>query len=155
MTEGPSAGAQDALHQRSLRSYDADIPSPMPIIGHGIDVVEIARISDMLDRHADRFLDRCFTPGEQAYAADRKRRAEHLAGRFAAKEAAMKAIGTGWRSGIAWTDIETIIEPSGAPRLVVHARVNEIATDLGVKRWHVSISHTDTLATASVIAESI
>lgn len=132
----------------------ATYPPLMPIIGHGIDIIEVARIGDLVHRHADRFLDRCFTPAEQAYAADRKRRIEHLAARFAVKEAALKAIGTGWRSGIAWTDVETIIEPSGRPRLEVHGRVAEIAAQLDIKHWHVSISHTESLAMASVIGES-
>lgn len=126
----------------------------MPIIGHGVDIVEVARISDLLDRHADRFLERCFTPAERAYAAERKRGPEHLAGRFAVKEAVLKVIGTGWRDGIAWTDVETRPEPSGAPALIVHGPVADAARQLGIDRWHVSISHTTTLAMASVIAES-
>jgi holo-[acyl-carrier protein] synthase len=127
----------------------------VPIVGHGVDVVEVARIAEMRERHADRFLERCFTPAERDYAAaGAKRTDEHLAGRFAAKEAALKAIGTGWRSGISWTDVEIVIEASGAPRLEVTGRAAEIARELGVQRWHVSISHTDRHAMASVIAES-
>ena len=122
----------------------------MPIVGHGVDIVEVARIAEMRERHTDRFLERCFTRAEQAYAADNpKRTDEHLAGRFAAKEAALKAIGTGWRSGIAWTDLEIVLEPSGAPRLRVTGRAGEIARDMGVTRWHVYISHTDRDATAA------
>ena len=126
----------------------------MPIVGHGVDIVEVARIAEMRERHADRFLERCYTPAERAYAAaNPKRTDEHLAGRFAAKEAALKAIGTGWRSGIAWTDLEIVLEPSGAPTLRVTGRADEIARGMGVARWHVSISHTDRHAMASVIAE--
>lgn len=126
----------------------------MPIIGHGVDIVEVARIGRMLDEHADRFLERCFTERERAYATGAKRTGEHLAGRFAAKEAALKAIGTGWRHGIAWTDVEVVLEATGAPRLEVTGRVAEIAAELGIGAWHVSISHTQTHAIASVIAES-
>lgn len=126
----------------------------MPIVGHGIDIVEIERIEDMLERHGDRFLERCFTDAERSYAMGGKRAGEHLAGRFAAKEAALKAIGTGWRSGIAWTDIEVVLHPSGAPSLEIRGRAAEIAMELGVTSWHVSISHTDAHAVASVIAES-
>jgi len=118
-----------------------------------VDVVEVDRIAQMLDRHGDRFLERCFTTGERDYAIQARRTTEHLAGRFAAKEAALKAIRTGWRSGISWTDVEVVIEASGAPRLEVTGRAAEIAAGLGIRSWHVSISHTEALAIASVIAE--
>jgi holo-[acyl-carrier protein] synthase len=124
----------------------------MTIIGHGIDLVEVARIAASIDRHGQRFLDRVFTPAEQAYAAGSKRRMEHLAARFAAKEAALKALGTGWRSGIAWTDIEVISEPSGAPRLHISGQAAAIAADRGITTWHISLSHTEQQAIASVIA---
>lgn len=126
----------------------------MPIVGHGIDIVSVARIGHSIEKYGDRFLERCFTAGERAYADDRKRRIEHLAGRFAAKEAVLKALGTGWRSGIAWTDVEVVLEPSGQPRIELHNRAAEIARELGIATVHISISHTDELATASAIAES-
>ncbi len=86
----------------------------MPILGHGIDLVEVARVQGMLDTHGERFLARCFTAGEQAYcAANAARMAEHLAGRFAAKEAVLKVLGTGWSGGIAWTDVEVVREARG------------------------------------------
>jgi len=89
----------------------------MPILGHGIDIVETARIRQLVESHGQRFLDRCFTPGELAYCnRNTKRFYEHLAGRFAAKEAVLKVLGTGWRGGIQWTDIEILREPSGQPR---------------------------------------
>ena len=78
------------------------------IVGHGIDIASIPRIERSLGRFAERFLQRCFTRSEQGYALSRRRPATHLAGRFAAKEAVLKALGTGWRSGIAWTDIEIV-----------------------------------------------
>jgi holo-[acyl-carrier protein] synthase len=124
----------------------------MPILGHGIDIVETARIRRSVDEHAQRFLDRVYTPREQAYCAkNQKRYFEHLAGRFAAKEAVLKVLGTGWRGGIAWTDIEILNEPSGQPRVTLSGECARIAQDLGISRWHVSISHIETHATASAI----
>lgn len=125
--------------------------STMRPLTHGIDLVEVSRIAEMLDRHGHRFLERVFTEGERAYAETSKRRAEHLAARFAAKEATLKALGTGWRNGIAWTDVEVVSLPSGQPELRVHGRALELARELGVERWLVSLSHTGTQAMASVI----
>ena len=122
------------------------------IIGHGIDLVDVARIAGSVERHGQRFLDRVFTPAEQAYAAGSKRRMEHLAARFAAKEAAPKALGTGWRSGIAWTDIEVINLPSGAPALRVTGRAAQLAAERSITVWQVSLTHTAAQAAASVIA---
>src|SRR5436190_22120805 len=86
----------------------------MPIIGHGIDIVETARIRRLVEHHREHFLDRCFTVREQMYCSrNPKRYLEHLAGRFAAKEAVLKVLGTGWRGGIAWTDIEILPAASG------------------------------------------
>lgn len=125
----------------------------MRILGHGIDLVENERIAQMLDRHADRFLERCFTPGERDYAqVNAARRIEHLAARFAAKEAALKAIGTGWRDGIAWTDIEVVRDAMGKPLLRVTGKVAQIAAEQGITSWLVSLTHTKTYASASVIA---
>jgi holo-[acyl-carrier protein] synthase len=124
----------------------------MPIVGHGIDLVEVARIRAMLYEHGQRFLDRCFTPAEQAYKADSRRRIEHLAARFAAKEAVLKALGTGLTGGIAWTDIEVISTASGAPKLALRGSAQTAAASLGITSWVVSLTHTDSLAMASVIA---
>ncbi|MBX3385053.1 MAG: holo-ACP synthase [Phycisphaeraceae bacterium] len=127
----------------------------MPIVGHGVDLVETARIEQMLAEHGDRFLERCFTHHERTTAEpDNRRRFEHLAARFAAKEAAMKALGTGLADGISWTDVEVFRTPTGAPELRVTGRAHEIARARGIHRWHVSLSHTDNAAMASVIAES-
>jgi len=124
----------------------------MSILGHGIDIVETARIRRSVDEHGQHFLDRVFTPAEQAYCAKNvKRYYEHLAGRFAAKEAVLKVLGTGWRGGIAWTDIEIINEPSGQPKLTLTGESLRISTEMGISRWHVSISHIETHATASAI----
>lgn len=120
---------------------------------HGIDLVEVARIERMIADHGERFLDRVFTEHERGDCESTPaRRAERLAARFAVKEAALKALGTGWRSGIAWTDVETRLEPSGAPVLRLHGRARELAQEQGLVRWIVSISHAGGLATASVIA---
>ena len=124
----------------------------MPIIGHGIDIVETERIKHMVAEHGERFLNRCFTADEQAYCArSQKRFYEHLAGRFAAKEAVLKVLGTGWRGGIAWTDIEITKEPSGQPKILLTGECLRIAKELGIERWHISISHIETHATASAI----
>ncbi len=124
----------------------------MPILGHGIDIVETARIRHLVEQHGQRFLDRCFTPVEQDYCdKNPKRRFEHLAGRFAAKEAVLKVLGTGWRGGIQWTDIEITRESSGQPRITLSGEARKIAESLGIYRWHISISHIETHATASAI----
>jgi holo-[acyl-carrier protein] synthase len=123
------------------------------IIGHGVDIVETSRIERLLGDHPERFLERVFTSGEQADSDSDKRRLEHLAARFAAKEAALKALGTGWAQGIGWTDIEVVRADNGKPTLSITGRAEEIATELGITSWHVSLSHISTHAIASVIAE--
>ncbi len=124
----------------------------MTILGHGIDIVETSRIARMMDDHADRFMLRVFTEAERSYSADRRRMIEHLAGRFAAKEAVLKALGTGWGRGILWTDVEVVRQDSGQPTVLLHGRCLEVATEQGVTRWMLSISHISTHATASAIA---
>src|SRR4051794_12165923 len=124
----------------------------MPVLGHGIDIIETDRMRHSVSEHGQRFLDRVFTPAEQRYCAQNsKRRFEHLAGRFAAKEAVLKVLGTGWRGGIAWTDMEILNEPSGRPQLRLTDETLKIAGGMGITRWHLSISHIETHATASAI----
>jgi holo-[acyl-carrier protein] synthase len=124
----------------------------MPILGHGIDIVETRRIAHSILEHGQHFLDRVFTAAEQAYCEmNRKRRIEHYAGRFAAKEAVLKVLGTGWRGGIAWTDVEIVKDPSGQPKVNLSGECEVIARRLGITTWHVSISHIETHATASAI----
>lgn len=118
---------------------------------HGIDIVEIARFAELLDRHPDRARARLFTRGELDYAAGKKRELEHLAARFAAKEAALKALGTGWADGIAWTDVEVTRDHAGRPGLALHARAADLALAQGIAHWAVSLSHTERYATASVV----
>jgi len=124
----------------------------MRIIGHGIDLVEVSRIAGMLERHAERFLERVFTPAEAAHSDGKRRQSEHLAGRFAAKEAVLKALGTGWAEGIAWTDIEVVALRSGRPSLKLSGKAAALAAEGGVESWHISITHTAEHAMASVIA---
>jgi holo-[acyl-carrier protein] synthase len=124
----------------------------MSIIGHGIDIVETERIRHLAKEHGQRFLDRVFTVAEQEYcSANPKRYFEHLAGRFAAKEAVLKVLGTGWRGGIAWTDIEIVKDVSGQPKVKLTGECARIAEELGVTVWHVTLSHIETHATASAI----
>jgi holo-[acyl-carrier protein] synthase len=124
----------------------------MRIIGHGIDLVETARIKRLIDEHGQRFLDRCFTRNEQDYCAARpKRLVEHLSGRFAAKEAVLKVLGTGMRGQIAWTDIEVTKDISGQPGVLLVGECLKIANQLGINHWFLSISHIESHATASAI----
>ena len=126
----------------------------MAIIGHGIDLVETARIASMIESHGERFLSRCFTPAEVAYCQGHGKRAtEHLAGRFAVKEAILKVLGTGWSGGISWTDMEILPNAAGAPVLTLTGYSAEVAARLGITRWHVSISHIETHAIGSAIGE--
>ncbi|MHC4648547.1 MAG: holo-ACP synthase [Planctomycetota bacterium] len=124
----------------------------MKVIAHGIDLVDRARIEQMLERHGRRFLDRVFTADEQAYAQANRDTVEKLAGRFAAKEAVMKLIGTGWRGKIAWTDIEIINNPAGQPEVTLTGEVERLAGGLGIGQISVSITHTANFAIASAVA---
>lgn len=124
----------------------------MRIVGHGIDVVEIDRIQRMLDDHTDRFLERCFTPEERFHGEGGRRYAEHIAARFAAKEAAMKALGTGLSGGITWLDFAIRHDAGGRPILAVAGVAAQLAWQKKINEWHVSLSHTDRVAMASVLA---
>lgn len=124
----------------------------MQVLGHGVDLTDIARIERMLADHGDRFRERVFTTMERAYAdAGGSRAAERYAARFAAKEAVMKALGTGWRSGVSWTDAEVVHGADGAPCLRLHGRLAQVAAEQGVTAWMVTLSHVGGLAMASVI----
>jgi holo-[acyl-carrier protein] synthase len=126
----------------------------MRIIAHGIDLVDFGRIEQMLEKHPQRFLDRVFTPTEQADADKNKNRIEKLAGRFAAKEAVMKLIGTGWRDGIAWTDIEVVNNLLGQPIVNILGKVKELADQKDIEQITLSITHTSNFAIASAVAIS-
>lgn len=126
----------------------------MNVVAHGLDLVETRRIAELIDRHGQRFLDRVFTAGEQAYCHRHKRSLEHLAGRFAAKEAVLKVLGTGWRGGVAWTDIEIANAPSGEPAVALTGMCAELAQRRGITQTLVSISHIASHAVASAIGLS-
>ena len=124
----------------------------MEIVAHGIDLVDCPRIEQMIERHGERFIKRVFTAAEQAYAQKNKNEVEKLAGRFAAKEAILKLIGTGWSGKIAWTDIEIINNPAGQPEVTLSGEVRKIADKLGIKHISISITHTANFAIASAVA---
>jgi holo-[acyl-carrier protein] synthase len=124
------------------------------IVGLGLDIAEIDRIKAAITRHGAPFLERLFTPAEVAYCERHKNRYERYAARFAAKEAAMKALGTGWSRGVRWRDIEVTREPGGKPTLVLVGVAREIADRLGVKHIAMTITHSGNLALAQVIFES-
>jgi holo-[acyl-carrier protein] synthase len=124
------------------------------IIGLGVDIAEVDRIRDAIARHGQKFLDRVFTPAEIAYCNRHRNRAERFAGRFAAKEAAMKALGTGWSNGVRWVDIEVTRFPSGQPTLALHGVAGAIGERLGLRRASLSITHSGNTALAQVIFES-
>ena len=121
------------------------------ILGLGTDLVGIARIRGVYERQGRRFLDRVYTPDEQAYCLAAKDPGERLAARWAAKEAVMKALGTGWIRGVDFRQIE-IISGNGAPQIGLHGSAATIAAERGITRWLVSLSHSDGLAIATVIA---
>jgi len=124
----------------------------MNALGIGTDIVETLRIAQMIERHGELFLGRVFTPHEIAYCSVRKAATQHYAGRWAAKEAVLKALGTGWAKGITWTDVEVRNEPGGQPRIVLGGGAREIADQLGIGDVLISISHCRTHATAFAIA---
>jgi holo-[acyl-carrier protein] synthase len=124
----------------------------MQIIAHGIDLVDFPRIERMVELHGERFINRVFTPTEQAYAEANKNDIEKLAGRFAAKEAVLKLIGTGWRGKIAWTDIEVVNNAMGQPEVKLDGEVKRIAQSLGIGQISISITHTANFAMASAVA---
>ena len=124
----------------------------MEIIAHGIDLVDFPRLGELVERHGKRFVNRIFTAAEQKYAESNKNGTEKLAGRFAAKEAILKLIGTGWRGKIAWTDIEVINNPVGQPEVTLTGEVKKIASKLGIEHISLSITHTANFAIASAVA---
>jgi holo-[acyl-carrier protein] synthase len=124
------------------------------IVGTGIDIAEVPRIRQSIERFGDRFLHRVFTEGEIRYCDSKMNRMERYAARFAAKEAAMKALGTGWNHGVRWRDCEVARMPGGRPTITFHGKAAEFATKLGVKNAALSLSHTEEQAIAQVILES-
>ena len=125
------------------------------ILGVGVDVCDVARIRRALEaKTGARFRERVFTPGEQVYCEARRRgRFASYAARFAAKEAAMKALGTGWARGVGWQDFEVVRAAGEAPRLVLHGPAAALARRRGMTRWLLALAHTDASAVASVVVE--
>ena len=124
------------------------------IVGTGIDIAEVPRIRQSIERFGDRFLQRIFTAGEIRYCDSKMNRYERYAARFAAKEAAMKALGTGWNHGVRWRDCEVVRMPGGRPTIAFHGKAGEFAAKLGMKNAALSITHTAEQAIAQVILES-
>jgi holo-[acyl-carrier protein] synthase len=124
------------------------------IVGLGIDVAEVKRIGAVIEAQKERFLRRVFTLDEVAYCEQFKNRYERYAGRFAVKEAAMKALGTGWSRGVRWVDLEVVRQRGGRPTLLLKGEAKKIADAMGVKNIAVSITHTADQAMAQVIFES-
>lgn len=123
------------------------------IVGTGVDLAEVPRIKASIERFGARFVERIYTPAEIAYVEQKANRFERYAARFAAKEAGMKAIGTGWRRGVTWHDFEVANLRSGKPTLRLHGVAARIADKLGVRNVSLSITHTAELGMAHVILE--
>jgi holo-[acyl-carrier protein] synthase len=124
------------------------------ITGLGIDVIQNERIRDSIERFGDRFLNRIYTEGEIEYCSKCAQPGIHYAARFAAKEAAFKALGTGWAAGVKWRDVEVVRLPSGKPELHLHGEALARATAAGATRFHVSLTHDQLVSCAVVVLES-
>jgi holo-[acyl-carrier protein] synthase len=124
------------------------------IVGTGIDIAEVPRIANAISRFGVRFIQRVFTEGEIKYCDSKANRVERYAARFAAKEAAMKALGTGWNHGVRWRDIEVRRQPGGRPTIAFHGKAAEVAAKLGAVHVALSLSHTELQAIAQVILEN-
>ncbi|MFN7289812.1 MAG: holo-ACP synthase [Pirellula sp.] len=118
------------------------------LISIGTDIIECVRIAQMIEKHGEVFLQRVFTHREIEYCSSRKAATQHYAGRWAAKEAVLKVLGTGWARGIQWTDLEIQNEVSGAPVMKLSGKAAEIAKERGIQEVMVSISHCRAYATA-------
>lgn len=123
------------------------------IVGTGIDVIEVPRVAASIERFGRRFLERVFTENEIRYCDSKANRVERYAARFAAKEAGMKALGTGWSRGVRWRDLEVRRQPGGRPTLAFHGKAAEFASKMGVTNVALSLTHTAVEAIAQVILE--
>jgi holo-[acyl-carrier protein] synthase len=128
------------------------VPNDVHIIGLGTDIVEVVRIGQMIERHGEHFLSRVFTDEEVRYCQQRREYTQHYAGRWAAKEAVMKTLGTGWSRGVSWRDIEVCSSKSGKPTIALHGATAEIALAAGITRMLITISHCRAYATATALA---
>jgi holo-[acyl-carrier protein] synthase len=123
------------------------------IVGLGVDIAEVQRVRAAIERYGELFLRRVYAPKEREYCERFKNKFERYAGRFAAKEAAMKALGTGWSRGVRWVDLEVVREKGGRPTIVLAGEAKKVADRMGVKHIALSITHTDRQALAQVIFE--
>lgn len=123
------------------------------IIGIGVDLEDVSRIEESLEKFGERFMTRVFTEGEILFCRGKSNEKERFAARFAAKEAAFKSIQGDWTLGLTWKDFELVVKPGGAPQMLLHGGAAKLAESKGVKRMHVSFSHTKTHVTAMVVAE--
>lgn len=124
------------------------------IIGIGTDIIECLRIAQMIERHGELFITRVYTPHEIQYCQSRKLATQHFAGRWAAKEAILKALGTGWRRGISWRDVEVRNEPGGRPTVALRGGARDVVEQLGITQMLISISHCRSHATAYALAQA-
>ncbi len=145
------------LHEKDqgqIAKYKLPINNIVMIVGTGVDIAEVPRIRETIERFGDRFLRRIFTEGEIRYCERKARRFESYAARFAAKEAGMKALGTGWSRGVRWRDIEVVRPKGQRPTIQFHGEAAAIAARLGTKNIALSITHTSEEALAHVILEN-
>jgi holo-[acyl-carrier protein] synthase len=145
------------LHEKNqgqIAKYKLRINNNVMIVGTGVDIAEVPRIRETIERFGDRFLRRIFTEGEIRYCERKARRFESYAARFAAKEAGMKALGTGWSRGVRWRDIEVVRPRGQRPTVQFHGQAAAIAAALGTKNIALSITHTSEEALAHVILEN-
>ncbi len=124
----------------------------MNVIGLGTDIIECLRIAKMIEKHGELFLNRVYTRSEIAYCSSRKGANQSYAGRWAVKEAVLKAMGTGWSRGIRWKDIEVVTDLTGKPSVAIHGAAKEICDELGISEVLISLSHCRSHATATAIA---
>jgi holo-[acyl-carrier protein] synthase len=136
-----------------IANHKLPINNVSMILGTGVDIAEVPRIRETIARFGDRFLHRIFTDGEIRYCEQRARRFESYAARFAAKEAGMKALGTGWSRGVRWRDIEVVRPKGQRPTIQFHGEAAAIAAKLGTKNIALSLTHTSEQALAHVILE--
>ena len=126
----------------------------MAVVGIGVDIVEVERVAKVIAQHGDRFLTRVFTPREVAYCRSRKRKNEHFAARWAAKEAAVKALRAAFEGAVSWRDVEVATADMGEPTLKLRGGAAQLAKKQGIERLHLTISHVTALAVACVVAET-
>ncbi len=142
------------MSEIEIANYRFPINNVSMILGTGVDIAEVARIRESIERFGDRFLHRIFTDGEIRYCEQKATRFESYAARFAAKEAGMKALGTGWSHGVRWRDIEVVRAKGQRPTIRFHGEAAAIAAKLGTKNIALSLTHTSEQALAHVILES-